>query len=202
MSTLERPVASLGTGAGIPTANEPAAQLGPKREPGSPDGLTQAEAEAELRRLMHNARAAQDRAALTVAVVGERLLRHLEIVGRKPTTLATYRSALETHLLPALGTLPLVEVRPGADPLGRRDCPYTSRCARQNGRAGAAGQVRSPGSWLPCRTPASLPSSSRRAPYPNRLSTSVSSTKRSSRRYSRPSTLHVSRLVTSIERCS
>jgi hypothetical protein len=59
---------------------------------------------------MHNARAAQDRASLTVAVVGERLLRHLEIVGRKPTTLATYRSALEMHLPPALGTLPLVEV--------------------------------------------------------------------------------------------
>ena len=67
--------------------------IGPKREPGSPDGLTRAEAEAELRRLMHNARAAQDRASLTVAVVGERLLRHLEIVGRKPTTLATYRSS-------------------------------------------------------------------------------------------------------------
>jgi hypothetical protein len=87
--------------------------IGPKREPGSPDGLTRAEAEAELRRLMHDAQAVQDRASLTVAVVGERLLRHLEIVGRKPTTLATYRSALETHLLPALGTLPLIEVEAG-----------------------------------------------------------------------------------------
>jgi integrase len=84
--------------------------IGPKQEPGSPDGLTRAEAEAELRRLMHNARAAQDRASLTVAVVGERLLRHLEIVGRKPTTLATYRSALETHLLPAFGAMSLGEV--------------------------------------------------------------------------------------------
>jgi hypothetical protein len=84
--------------------------IGPKREPGSPDGLTRAEAEAELRRLMHDAQAAQDRASLTVAVVGERLLRHLEIVGRKPTTLATYRSALETHLLPALGVLSVGEV--------------------------------------------------------------------------------------------
>jgi integrase len=59
---------------------------------------------------MHDARAAQDRASLTVAVVGERLLRHLAVVGRKPTTLATYRSALETHLLPALGALSLGEV--------------------------------------------------------------------------------------------
>jgi hypothetical protein len=84
--------------------------IGPKREPGSPDGLTRAEAEAELRRLMHDARAAQDRASLTVAVVGERLMHHLEIVGRKPTTLATYCSTLETHLLPAFGILPLVEV--------------------------------------------------------------------------------------------
>jgi hypothetical protein len=81
--------------------------IGPKREPGSPDGLTRAEAEAELRRRMHDARAAQDRASLTVAVVGERLMRHLEIVGRKPTTLATYRSALETHLLPAFGAMSL-----------------------------------------------------------------------------------------------
>jgi site-specific recombinase XerD len=59
---------------------------------------------------MHDARAAQDHASLTVAVVGERLLHHLEIVGRKPTTLATYRSTLETHLLPALGALSLSEV--------------------------------------------------------------------------------------------
>jgi integrase len=84
--------------------------IGPKREPGSPDGLTRAEAEAELRRLMHDARAAQDRASLTVAVVSERLLHHLETVGRKPTTLATYRSAFETHLLPAFGALSLREV--------------------------------------------------------------------------------------------
>jgi integrase len=86
--------------------------IGPKREAGSRDGLTRTEAEAELRRLMHDARTAQDRASLTVATVGERLLHRLEIVGRKPTTLATYRSTLETHLLPALGTLPLGEVGP------------------------------------------------------------------------------------------
>lgn len=86
--------------------------IGPRREAGSREGLTRAEAEAELRRLMHEARVAQDRASLTIATVGERLLHHLEIVGRKPTTLATYRSTLETHLLPAFGTLPLGEVDP------------------------------------------------------------------------------------------
>jgi integrase len=61
---------------------------------------------------MHEAQVAQDRATLSVATVGERLLRHLEIVGRKPTTLATYRSTLETHLLPAFGAPPLGEVDP------------------------------------------------------------------------------------------
>jgi integrase len=86
--------------------------IGPKREAGSRDGLNRTEAETELRRLMHDARVAQDRASLTVAAVSERLLRHLEIVGRKPTTLATYRSTLETHLLPAFGTRPLSEVSP------------------------------------------------------------------------------------------
>jgi integrase len=59
---------------------------------------------------MHDAQTAQDRASLIVTAVSERLLHHLEIVGRKPTTLATYRSSLETHLLPALGALPLNEV--------------------------------------------------------------------------------------------
>lgn len=86
--------------------------IGLKREAGSREGLTRSEAEAELRRLMHEAQMAKDRTSLTVATVGERLLRHLEIVGRKPTTLATYRSTLETHLLPAFGTLPLGEVDP------------------------------------------------------------------------------------------
>ncbi len=84
--------------------------IGPKREAGSRDGLTRTEAEAELRRLIHDALTAQDRASLTVAAVGERLLHHLEVVGRKPTTLATYRSTLKTHLLPVFGALPLGEV--------------------------------------------------------------------------------------------
>jgi hypothetical protein len=38
-STLERPAASPGTGAGIPAANDPPRNW-PKREPGLPDGLT------------------------------------------------------------------------------------------------------------------------------------------------------------------
>lgn len=86
--------------------------IGPKREAGSRDGLTRTEAEAELRRLMHDTRATQNRSSPTVSAVSERLIHHLGIVGRKPTTLATYRSTLETHLLPAFGALSLGEVGP------------------------------------------------------------------------------------------
>lgn len=61
---------------------------------------------------MHDTRATPDLSSPTVKTISERLLHHLEVVGRKPTTLATYRSTLETHLLPALGARPLDEVGP------------------------------------------------------------------------------------------
>jgi hypothetical protein len=188
------------TGAGIPAANERARNWA-EAGTGSPNGLTRAEAEAELRRLMHDARAAQDRASLTVAVVGERLLHHLEIVGRKPTALATHRSALETHLLPAFGALSLGEV----------DKEHVENLMATMQESGKAAKTRANAlvllhqlfhfaernGWCTDNPCARVD-----RPQVEPLSTSVSSTKRSSRRYSRPSTLHVSRLVTSIERCS
>jgi integrase len=87
-------------------------KVGPKRSPGSRDGLTRRQAEAELRRRMESEQPAPSRSELTLADAGERLMRHLEALGRKPTTLATYRSLLSAHLEPRLGYLPLGEIAP------------------------------------------------------------------------------------------
>jgi hypothetical protein len=53
------------------------------------------------------------RSTATVAEAGERLLRHLDAKGLKPTTLGTYDSALGTHLRrPPLGDFQLRAVSP------------------------------------------------------------------------------------------
>jgi integrase len=49
----------------------------------------------------HAVRAAA--APLTVAEAGGRLIDHLEALGRKPTTIAVYRSLLRTHIATHLG---------------------------------------------------------------------------------------------------
>ena len=86
--------------------------IGPKRQSGSREGLTRKQAEAELRRLMQEVRSAPPGEHLTLEEAGERLLGHLEALGRKPSTLATYRSLLATHLEPLLGEVPLDQVEP------------------------------------------------------------------------------------------
>lgn len=65
-------------------------KLGPARRPGSRDGLTRKQAEAQLRRLMQEVRVAPTAfERLTVAETGERYLRHVEhVLERKPTTVA------------------------------------------------------------------------------------------------------------------
>jgi integrase len=87
-------------------------KIGPKRQPGSRDGLTRSQAEAELRRRMENEQPRPARPDVTIGVAGERMLRHLEAVGRKPTTLNTYRSIFRTHLEPRLGSVPLDRAKP------------------------------------------------------------------------------------------
>jgi integrase len=76
--------------------------IGPKRRPGSREGLTRAQAERELRRRIDAEQPASN-GAVTFSEAGERLIAHLEAIGRKPTTLNTYRSSFRTHLEPALG---------------------------------------------------------------------------------------------------
>jgi integrase len=75
-------------------------RLGAIRAPGSRDGLTRRQAERELRRRIESESpgvSAGDRR--TVEEAGERLIEHLGALGRKPTTLGTYRSLLRTHLV-------------------------------------------------------------------------------------------------------
>jgi integrase len=70
-------------------------------------------AEREMRRRMETELALPVPAQrITVLDAGERLLEHLEAIGRRPTTLNAYRAALRTHLSPALGSLILERVEP------------------------------------------------------------------------------------------
>jgi integrase len=88
-------------------------RIGPVRSAGGRDGLTRAQAERELRRRME---AEIPRVAVgegkTVEQAGELLISHLESLGRKPTTLGTYRSLLRTHLAPRLGARSLDRIEP------------------------------------------------------------------------------------------
>lgn len=77
-------------------------RLGPVRQPGSRDGLTKAMAEAELRRVMAEVMPAPAE-RVTVGDAAERLLGHLEAMGRKPSTLRAYRSKLSAQITPRLG---------------------------------------------------------------------------------------------------
>jgi integrase len=83
-------------------------KLGPVRKPGARDGLTRSQAERELRRRMEQEQATASTAArLTVAEAGERLIDHLEALGRKRSTIEGYRSALNIHLSPFSTDKPL-----------------------------------------------------------------------------------------------
>jgi integrase len=80
--------------------------LGPKREPGSREGLTRKMAEAELRRHM----ATPATQGIVIAEAGERLVRSLEAQGRKASTLAAYESTLRAHLVPHFGEKPITKI--------------------------------------------------------------------------------------------
>jgi integrase len=75
-------------------------RIGPKRQRGSAEGLTRAQAERELRRRVESERAVV-RSGLTIAEAGQRYLEHLEhVLERKPSTLGDYRSILRRHAEP------------------------------------------------------------------------------------------------------
>ena len=88
--------------------------LGPKRTPGSRDGLTRTQAEAELRRRMQEGAVVIGRAERrTVGEAGERYLEHLaRVKRRKRTTIQDYRGYLRRHLVPHFGVRTLDRIEP------------------------------------------------------------------------------------------
>jgi integrase len=88
-------------------------RIGLARKPGTREGLTRAQAERELRRRMEaEVPAVAVGESRTVEDAGDRLIEHLEALGRKPTTLNTYRSLLRTHLGPHLDGRTLDRIEP------------------------------------------------------------------------------------------
>jgi integrase len=76
-------------------------RLGPVRKPGTREGLTKAQAEARLRKLMDEVTWVSPEERLDFAEVAERYVDHLEhVMGRKPSTINDYRSMVRRHLGP------------------------------------------------------------------------------------------------------
>ncbi len=87
-------------------------KVGSKRAAGGRDGLTRAQAEAELRRLMAEVQVTTVVAeTLTVAAAGARYQRHLSRAGRKRSTVAAVESALRVHLVPFFAEKALDAIR-------------------------------------------------------------------------------------------
>ena len=63
-----------------------------------------------MRRRIESEQPSPTRSDVTVADAGDRLVSHLEALGRKPSTLSTYRSLLTVHLKPRLGGDPIARV--------------------------------------------------------------------------------------------
>jgi integrase len=86
-------------------------RIGLKRPRGSGKGLTKIQAEEELRRMMLRDRPLEVGEAFTFAAAAELMLRELDEIGRKPATLANYRSILGFRLLPRFGEIPVDRIR-------------------------------------------------------------------------------------------
>jgi integrase len=88
-------------------------KLGPRRAPGSRAGLTQTQAEAELRRQMgDSAPQAAPGDPISVAELAVRYERWLAAAGRKPSTIRAAESACRVWIVPALGNRSLDNVEP------------------------------------------------------------------------------------------
>lgn len=86
-------------------------RLGPKRRRGTNHGLNRTQAEAELRRRIVRERPPARGSTLPFADAVELMLRDLEALERKETTLDNYRAILRAHLLPRFGELAVNQVR-------------------------------------------------------------------------------------------
>jgi len=88
-------------------------KIGPKRAPGSREGLTRRQAEGELRRLIESTQA-KPRAgeALTIAEAATRYIVQAKRRGRKPSTLANIESEVRVHLEPFYGERSIDSITP------------------------------------------------------------------------------------------
>lgn len=88
-------------------------RIGLKRTPGSRDGLTRAQAEAELRRLVAETRVApRVGVTLTIGELTDRYKADLQRRGRKPTAIGAVDVAARVHLTPFFGDRALDSIRP------------------------------------------------------------------------------------------
>lgn len=87
--------------------------LGRRREPGTRAGLTRAQAERELQRLIDRDLSLPVQRELNLSEAGERLIEHLAALGRKRSTLGDYESFLRVHLAPYFGDTALERIGRG-----------------------------------------------------------------------------------------
>lgn len=87
-------------------------KLGPKRIRSGREGLTAAQAEAHLRRLMREVEASPTVDRLDVCEVGQRYLVHLKALGRKRSTLTAVEMTLRIWIEPHLGDRAIDRIRP------------------------------------------------------------------------------------------
>jgi integrase len=108
-------------------------RIGPKRVRGTRVGLTQTQAEAELRRIMAEVQAVPNRGErMTLADVGRALLAARSAAGRKRSTVEGYESIIVTHIVPFFGTrtvdrIERRDVEGFADALARKGMAANSR---------------------------------------------------------------------------
>jgi len=86
--------------------------LGRIKQPGSPDGLTRKEAEVRLREQMAEYKPPGKDAVVLFSEAGTLHINRLEALGRRESTIETYRSYKREHLDPELGDRPVDRITP------------------------------------------------------------------------------------------
>jgi integrase len=87
-------------------------KIGTKRAAGTTRGLTRAQAERKLQRMIDHGAVVTAEQRLTVTDVGNLLVDHLEALGRKRSTTGEYRSYLRVHLGPFFGETVIDRITP------------------------------------------------------------------------------------------
>ena len=87
-------------------------KLGPVRPLGTRDGLTKTQAEGQLRKLMSETTVPPVTERITVTEAAEQLIEHLEAMGRKPSTIRSYRCLKRVQIDPRIGNRSVAQLRP------------------------------------------------------------------------------------------